>query len=242
MKNFVLALAITAALAASPAMAAKKPEAPIDPGPPPPSVEEFQKVATPALLAGFFDPAAAQIVWDRGVVGGWWQPPFARKVPGWFTCGLVNGKNRMGGYVGARRFVVVYFQGRITYSAIGQSDFDIVAAGCDKAIANGVLPVAGVGSIPATTPIKGPKLGVQFSVVPDGAYVSAVEPGSAAAEGGIVPGMVISHVNGIALKGFDQAMIGKVIQGTAATLTLTIIGKGDVTLTKRDPDAVAGAL
>ncbi|WP_415642687.1 hypothetical protein [Sphingomonas antarctica] len=73
---------------------AKKDDAPINPGPAPISFAAFKELAEPVLLAGFFDPGAAQITWDRGLTGGYWKPVLSKKIPGWFTCGLVNGKNR----------------------------------------------------------------------------------------------------------------------------------------------------
>lgn len=220
---------------ASPAQA-KKDQAPIDPGPPPTSVEEFQRLATAAILARFFDPGAAQISWDRGLTGGYWKPVLSKKIPGWFTCGMVNGKNRMGGYVGARRFVAVYYSGQIVYSEVGDgSTYDFVRFQCEKAISTGVIPPAGTGPVAAAPDPNTPRMGIGFDVVPDGAYILAVEPSSSAAEAGIVPGMVISHVNAVPVKGFDKGTTTKILQAPSDTLTLTIIGKGDVIVHKRLP-------
>lgn len=114
-------------------VAAKKPEVPIDPGPPPASLERFQELAVPAVLAGFFDPGSAQFQWDRDVIGGYWKPVLGKKVPGWWTCGLVNGKNRMGGYVGFRRFVVVVNYDRVAFVQTGDGstyDFTVTVRRC----------------------------------------------------------------------------------------------------------------
>lgn len=223
------------ALAIHGAAYAKKEEPAVDPGPPPASVEEFKRISESAILNGFFDPGSAQITWDRGITGGYWKPPLSKKVPGWFTCGLINAKNRMGGYVGARRFVVVQYAGQVVFSSVSDgSNFDFTQIGCDKAINQGVIPVAGASrivenSVPKDTPV----IGVQYSPVADGSYVVGVYPGGPADEAGLVKGMVISHVNGIAIAGFDQPTVGKMILSTKGKVTLTVIGKGDVELTKR---------
>ncbi|WP_415642682.1 hypothetical protein [Sphingomonas antarctica] len=138
----------------------------------------------------------------------------------------------MGGYVGARRFVVVYNNSRIVYSEVGSGDYDFVGIGCEKAIAQGLLPPMSAQQA-AAVPIdpSKPRLGIAFKAVPDGAYIGAVEPGSAASSAGIVSGMVISHINAIPIKGFDDATVGKLLQAGEG-VTLTIIGKGDVHLKK----------
>lgn len=226
-----LLIALTVLTVAFPSYA--KEEAPVDPGPEP-SVELFRQLAEPALLRGFFDPGSAQFQWDRGLVGGYWKPLFSKKIPGWFTCGLVNGKNRMGGYVGFHRFVVVVRNDQIVFSQIGDgSAYDLVAMSCQKAIDQGVMPVANaIAASPPPLSADQPQLGITVTAVPDGGYVGSVVPGSVAEKAAMVPGMVISHLNGVALKGFDQAMIGKMMVSAGDPVVLTIIGKGDVKLTR----------
>lgn len=139
------------AMAAIMLMGAKKPDVAPDPGPQPASVVEFRQKAEAAIVQGFFDPSTAQFQWDRGIVGSWFKPFLSAKIPGWWTCGLVNGKNRMGGYVGFRRFVAVMRNGSIVFTQIGDGgDIDILTAQCSKAIQNGILPLAEVqASAPA---------------------------------------------------------------------------------------------
>ncbi len=219
---------------ATPALAKKDAEH-VDPGPPPTSIQEFRELSTSAILAGFFDPDAAQITWDRGITGGYWKPLLSKKIPGWFTCGVVNGKNRFGAYVGPRRFIVVYNSGKIVFNQTGEGgQFDLVQVSCDKAISQGVIPRSGEDQIPSALPdpLK-PRLGLNFNVVPDGAYITAVIPNGGADSAALIPGMVISHVNGVALKGFDQATVLNIIQAAPEKFTLTIIGKGEVSVVKK---------
>jgi hypothetical protein len=223
-----------AALAATLALstAAKKPEAPIDPGPQP-TEEQLHQAGERAILAGFFDPSSAQFQWDQGIAGGYWKPVLQGKVQGWFTCGLVNGKNRMGGYVGFRRFVVVMNNGRVVYSATGDGgNYDFVSMQCQKAAQQGLFPPPGSNaSVAAGSPVlapDAPRFGFDIAAVPDGAYVSTVIPGTAAAKAGLLQGMVITKMNGVALQGFDRGTTEKILRGTEGELTLSIVGRPDM--------------
>lgn len=177
MHRSIRVLALAGALAMT--VAAKKPEPPIDPGPPP-TEQQFREAGERAILAGFFDPSSAQFQWDQGIAGGYWKPAFQGRVQGWFTCGLVNGKNRMGGYVGFRRFVVVMKDGAVVYSATGDGrNFDFVSMQCQKAASQGLFPPPGstaVGVPPAIPeiPDNAPRFGFDVVAVPDGAYVTTI--------------------------------------------------------------------
>jgi len=61
-----------------------------------------------ALKRNLFDPSSAQIEWQRGFGWGFYKPLLERRLFGWVACGIMNAKNRMGGYVGGQTFVVVY--------------------------------------------------------------------------------------------------------------------------------------
>jgi len=236
MHRSIRALALTMTLALT--IAAKKPEAPIDPGPRP-TDEQFRAAGEQAILAGFFDPSSAQIQWDQGLAGGYWKPVLQGKVPGWFTCGLVNGKNRMGGYVGFRRFVVVMKDDAVVFSAIGDGkNYDFVSLGCQKAMQQGLFPAPGASGSASTgtavpdIPDNAPRFGFDVTNVPDGAYLSIVMPGSAAANAGLVTGMVITKINGVGLRGFDLVTMQKLIKGTEGEMTLAIVGHADVKLSR----------
>ena len=59
-----------------------------------------------ALSAALFDPSSAQIEWKSGFRWGYLKPIIGKRTHGWVACGNVNAKNRMGGYVGARGFML----------------------------------------------------------------------------------------------------------------------------------------
>lgn len=217
---------------------AKKIDVPVDPGPPPSSFEDYKRLAETSLLQSFFDPSSAQIQWDRGVVGGYWKPPFERKVAGWFTCGLVNGRNRMGGYVGFRRFVVVEREGTVVFSAVSTGDnIDFIDLGCQKAISSGVLSVAAISSTTSPPPAQqsdpnAGRFGFAIKIVPAGLAIAAIEKDSAADKAGLKVGMIISHINGIPLAGFDELTIIKMLKAVAGETSFRVIGREEIKVTK----------
>ena len=79
-----------------------------------------------------------------------------------------------------------------------------------------------------------PQFGIDVDMVGEGAYIKSVAPGSVAASMGIVPGMVISKVNGESIKGVDRPTFGRLIGITGPRLTLTLIGRGDVLLKRQN--------
>lgn len=59
--------------------------------------------------------------------------------------------------------------------------------------------------------------------MPDGAYITAVAPGSPAAVAALAPGMVITSVNAIPLAGMGDAML-KVVDAAGSNAALALIG------------------
>jgi membrane-associated protease RseP (regulator of RpoE activity) len=222
---------------------AKKPEAPIDPGPRP-TDQEFVQKTTESLLSSFFDPSAAIVQWPNGLAGGWWKPFLSKKIPGWFTCGRVNGKNRMGGYVGFHSFVAVMRDGAVVYTEVGSGDYDMLEAQCQKAISNGVIPTVPLVTetptlVTPSPPAAGfaPLLGFAFADDPDGVRIDAVTPGSVAEAAGLKPGTILQKVNGVSLASLDFATKLKLLEATDAGATLLTADGGEV-LMKRPHNPV----
>lgn len=103
-----------------------------------------------AIRRALIDPGSAQFEWPRGFAFGSWKPFMAPRVEGYYTCGLVNARNRMGGYVGATSFVVVVSsRGQVLYSEMGtNTDFDILAAQCAQSQSQLPPPQAGMNEPP----------------------------------------------------------------------------------------------
>lgn len=102
----------------------------------------FRRNAEAALTAKLIDPESGRIEWPYGFLYGSWKPLLAKRVEGYWTCGLINARNRMGGYTGSTFFVVVMDpNGRVQYSDMGSGrDFDILSSQCSKSVK--LLPTA----------------------------------------------------------------------------------------------------
>lgn len=97
-----------------------------------PDWDNLRRNGEAAISARLIDPSSAQFDWPYGFMYGTWKAFLGPKVEGYITCGLVNARNRMGGYVGRTAFVVVLNQaGGVLFSDMGTGkDFDIVSSQC----------------------------------------------------------------------------------------------------------------
>lgn len=228
--SFACAVAVGALMVAAPSEAKKKDDTPQDVGPAP-DFEAARAATEAAIKSTMFDPDSAQFQWDYGFTGGYWKPVLQGKKWGWWTCGRVNGRNRLGGYVGFQAFAVVMRNGQIVHYQVGDgSKYDFTEIQCANALKQGLLVrrVDGAPAKPAPVAERPVVLGFRYTVVPDGAYVSEVVPESPAAKAGLTPGMVISRLNAIPVKGFSQEALDAVFGAVQQEATLSIIGRGDV--------------
>ncbi len=110
-----------------------------------PDMETFRRAAEQSLRSRLIDPDSARIEWPYGFLRGSWKPAFQKPIEGYWTCGLVNAKNRMGGYTGSHSFVaVVSPTGIVQYVETGTgSDFDILSSQCANSVK--LLPPAPPG-------------------------------------------------------------------------------------------------
>jgi len=102
-----------------------------------PNFQEFRSKAENQIKKRLIDPASASIEWPYEFTYGSWKPFLSSRIEGYLSCGLVNAKNRMGGFTGRTYFVaIVGTDGAVKHTGIGTSDdIDIVSAQCE-----GVLP------------------------------------------------------------------------------------------------------
>ena len=231
-----LALGIVATSAVTAAMAA----APEHQYGPPPSWANYRALAEAELRERLVDPDSAKITWVGGFYKGFVKPFVSGRHDGYVACGRVNSRNRMGGYVGAQAFLVVIDYDRVLDLEIAHSATDQITGICVGAIHQGLFPpltsdedgtapvsVTATSNSPASPPpdavLKSAATGLTLRAMPEGAYVSGVEPGSAAAPAGLKPGMVIATVNGIALAGMGEAA-PKVVDAAGAKASLALVG------------------
>lgn len=230
-------IALSMAACISTAAVAKKEQAPVDPGPQP-NLISAQATTEATIKSSLYDPSSAEFQWPFAWTGGYWKPVLQGKRVGWWTCGLVNAKNRMGGYVGFQNFAVVFFNDSLVHYEVGTGrEYDFTNMGCGKALQQGVLKRADTVSAVKLDPTK-PSLGIYVTHVPDGLYLATVNPGYPAAQAGVQQGMVISAINGVALKGLPATTAMQILSATGADVTLTLIGRGDIKLTKSLPSGV----
>lgn len=96
----------------------------------------FRRNAESALRSRLIDPESARIEWPHGFLLGTWKPFLSKPIDGYWSCGLINARNRMGGYTGSTAFVVVLDPtGYVKYSEVGGTrDFDALSASCAKSV------------------------------------------------------------------------------------------------------------
>lgn len=193
---------------------------------PEPDWPSFRQRAEAGIVGRLIDPESARISWMTGIRKGGFKPLLQRSVYGYVACGTVNAKNRMGGYVGAQTFIVVIDYDRVLHAEIDRSSAGLITETCDTGMTRGMFPPVPSDQVAVAKPAK-PKftspMGLGLEAMMDGAYVSAVAPGSTAEKAGIKPGMVIETINAIPLRDMDQAML-KVVEAAGPKAALGFIG------------------
>ncbi len=101
-----------------------------------PNMGQFRRVAEQAVVSRLIDPESARIEFPYGFMSGTWKPLFQKRIEGYWTCGRVNAKNRMGGYTGSTSFVVVLSpSAAIEYVELGTGkDFDLLSGQCANSV------------------------------------------------------------------------------------------------------------
>lgn len=95
----------------------------------------LRSAAEAAVRARLVDPDSARFEWPYGFTRGGYKPFLQKRIFGNVTCGIVNARNRMGGYAGSHSFAVVLDDSGVPlYVEIGTDDrYDITDAQCEKA-------------------------------------------------------------------------------------------------------------
>lgn len=190
-----------------------------------PDWESYKQIGNAALLASLVDPDSAKIEWPYVAVSGTLKAFLGKKRSGFFTCGLVNAKNRMGGYTGSVFFLIMIKNNQVVSLDIGQTDgSDTASISCPEYIKKGLFPLS--ANVPKPLQAE-PTLGLTIRAVPEGAYVTKVVAGSSAEKAGLLPGMVISAINNIQLQGFEEGAMIRVFDAVQGALSLSIVGRSE---------------
>lgn len=112
MMRVVVLIAVALGLFACAAIPTKDEVGSADIGPRP---ENAQQLVRDHFAQTLFDPYSAVYTFDYGPERGYFTA--LDTTIGWLVCGSLNAKNRMGGYVGAKRFRVVIAHGRVVKDA-----------------------------------------------------------------------------------------------------------------------------
>ena len=107
-----------------------------------PDWTKFRRAAEYSIKAKLIDPDSAKIDWPRGFIFGTWKPFLGKRHEGYWTCGNVNARNRMGGFAGTTSFVVVLdSSGSVLFSEMGTGEeYDLVSTQCANSLK--LLPAA----------------------------------------------------------------------------------------------------
>jgi hypothetical protein len=106
----------------------------VDPGPPP-TWEQFRGLAEAAVKNTALDEDSLKFKWKKGFILS-----KDKKHPAYFTCGLANGKNTFGGYVGYRAFQVFVANGRVQKILWSESPTDMWSTTCNEIFASPNFP------------------------------------------------------------------------------------------------------
>ena len=83
-----------------------------------PYPSNYEQIVKDNFATSLFDPYSAVFNFTRTPTKGYGGSPIAGARIGWIVCGTVNAKNRMGGYVGVKPFVVVISNGAVIHREI----------------------------------------------------------------------------------------------------------------------------
>ncbi len=240
MKRSMMAIAVST-LAASPLPVSAKQSAPEHLYGPPSTWAQYREIAEADLRTRLIDPESARFSWLGGYHKGGFKSLLWGTAAGYFACGTVNARNRMGGYAGQVTFIVAIDYDRVVFAEVDKGASGFAHDRCSQLLRDGMLPpvpqetASSVSAAPSTATAgagAASPSGLSLRAMPDGAYVSAVNVGSAAERVGLKPGMVIASVNAIPLAGMGDAM-GRIVDAAGPGATLTLIGGKAITLGKK---------
>jgi hypothetical protein len=222
-RSAAIAAAQLVAAIATPAAAKDAP--PYEYGPVP-TLERFQELGEQAVHMRLVDPDSARIRWLGELQQGFYKPMLAKRVHGYYACGLVNARNRMGGYNGDTYFIVVVDYDLVRYVEISENAYSLLGEQCAKAALPPPLPP--LKAAPRPTPKS--NYGIAFFAAPAGIRVDRVLPGSPAERAGIKEGMIITRVNGLVLRGLTKDMAQQMLAGVTGDAVLELDSGAVITL------------
>lgn len=174
------------------------------------------------------DPDSGRFEWPYGFAQMSLKPLLGKRRVGYFTCGHVNARNRMGGYTGRAWFYVLVRDGALIDYQIGMNEeIDTASVLCEDSVKKGELPPPPAYEVPAS---NGRPLGIDFKPTPWGAIITSVAPGSPADIAGLKAGHLIVAVNGKSIAGLSFVEAITAVQTPGAKVVFSILGASDITI------------
>lgn len=223
----------------------------------PPPWEEAVREGNSAIQRKLVDPESARVEWPYTLIGGTLTLPGQQPQNGWYTCGFVNAKNRLGGYGGREVFLIMFQAGKPTIVEIGGRGGNGSADEmCADLAEKGALKSSGLESLGAMNPSALPPptqavdqayqtvanasaqqpggIGVSLTATPVGAVIMAVGSNSPAEKAGLKVGQIIESVEGINIKGMPLEALKAIMKNQPDRVALKVTGGGTV-LVERNP-------
>lgn len=207
------------------ALAKKQAEPPVEYGPVP-TWDRFRELAEQTIRARLVDPDSAKFSWIWGFQQGFYKPMLLKRVHGYYGCGFVNARNRMGGYTGNRYFIVVIDNDMVRFAELADNDYSMIGDQCVKA----KLPPLTQQQQQQGLRTPKPTYGIAFFMAPEGIKVDRVFPGSPSELAGIKSGMVIARINGLELKGLSQSTAEQILAGLTGNAVMELASGAVITV------------
>lgn len=192
---------------------------------PKPDWTRYKELGETAVRATFADPKVRSrlpaadnwsVEWPNGYMEGGWR--HKGRFPGYLSCGRLRAAEPVGDRYPVVNFVVVIDHDTAkTVDISGRESNSLVNMMCEVLVRKGILPPAKLMDVSPDVPVAA--LGLTIRSMPEGAYVVAAVAGGPVQRAGLVPGMVITRVNGIALGGMGPAM-AKVLESDVPRLEI----------------------
>jgi hypothetical protein len=204
-----------------------------------PDWEQFKTIAEAAIRDRLVDPDSAKFLWPYLAKVGTLKEFLQSRVSGYYTCGTLNSRNKMGGFAGSSFVLVMERDGVPVMVSIGKDEpGDLANVFCEDQVAKHLLPLVPLQTTSVPAPAIAdlaagtPRLGMGFAAVPEGLYVALVVPDGAAAKAHLKAGMVVTALNGIPIKGVPYLAAVGMIRAAPSPIVLSIVGVGEVKISK----------
>lgn len=187
---------------------------------PAPAWERYKDLGEAAVRARLPGDGSWEVEWPNGHMPFEWR--HKGRFPGHLTCGRIRSTTPVKDWRPITSFVIVIDQDQVkTLDISSRADNSLVNVICNAWVAQGKLPPVPTMNTANDRSSEITSLGLTLRVMPEGGYVSTVASGSAAQRLGLVPGMVITSINGVALAGMGDVMT-KVLAAAPAGASLTL--------------------